>query len=128
MAAATSFIHLHNHSEYSILDGAVRIKDLVAAADELGMPAVALTDHGNIFGAVQFFKEAAKKNIKPILGCELYVAPGSRFERQADSRDQVHHHLLTLVENETGYRNLCKLLTSAYLEGFYYRPRVDKEI
>jgi DNA polymerase-3 subunit alpha len=128
MAAATSFIHLHNHSEYSILDGAVRIKDLVAAAYEYGMPAVALTDHGNIFGAVQFFKEAAKKNIKPILGCELYVAPGSRKDRQADARDQVHHHLVVLVQNETGYRNLCKLLTSAYLEGFYYRPRVDKEI
>ena len=128
MAPATSFIHLHNHSEYSILDGAVRIKDLVAAADEHGMPAVALTDHGNIFGAVQFFKEAAKKNIKPILGCELYVAPGSRKDRQADSREQVHFHLVALVQNETGYRNLCKLLTSAYLEGFYYRPRVDKEI
>ena len=126
--APASFIHLHNHSEYSILDGAVRIKDLIAAADEQGMPAVALTDHGNIFGAVQFFKEAAKKNIKPILGCELYVAPGSRLDRQADSRDQVHFHLVALVENEKGYRNLCKLLTSAYLEGFYYRPRVDKEI
>jgi DNA polymerase III subunit alpha len=122
------YIHLHNHSEYSVLDGAVRIKDLVAAADELGMPAVALTDHGNIFGAVQFFKEAAKKNVKPILGCELYVAPGSRAERQADSREQHHYHLVVLVQNETGYRNLCKLLTLAYLEGFYYRPRVDKEI
>jgi DNA polymerase-3 subunit alpha len=128
MAPATSFIHLHNHSEYSILDGAVRIKDLVAAADEHGMPAVALTDHGNIFGAVQFFKEAKKKNIKPILGCELYVAPGSRKDRQADSREQVHFHLVVLVQNDAGYRNLCKLLTSAYLEGFYYRPRVDKEI
>ncbi len=123
-----SFIHLHNHSEYSILDGAVRIKDLVEAAYDQGMPAVALTDHGNIFGAVQLFKEAEKKNIKPILGCELYVAPGSRLERQADAREQVHYHLVALVENETGYRNLCKLLTSAYLEGFYYRPRVDKEL
>ncbi len=123
-----SFIHLHNHSEYSILDGAVRLRDLVDAAARNAMPAVALTDHGNIFGAVQFFKEAAKKNVKPILGCEVYVAPKSRLEKQADSREQAHFHLVLLVQDETGYRNLCRLLSSAYLEGFYYRPRIDKEI
>ena len=122
------FIHLHNHSEYSILDGAVRIDDLADAAFQNNMPAVALTDHGNIFGAVPFFKEAKKKGIKPILGCEVYVAPKSRLDRQADERDQLHFHLVLLVKNETGYTNLCRLLTKAYLEGFYYRPRIDKEL
>jgi DNA polymerase III subunit alpha len=123
-----SFIHLHNHSEYSILDGAVRIKKLVEAAYEHNMPAVALTDHGNIFGAVQFFKEAAKRGVKPILGCETYVAPKSRTEKQSDSREQIHFHLVLLVKDETGYRNLCELLSKAYLEGFYYRPRIDKDL
>jgi DNA polymerase-3 subunit alpha len=122
------FIHLHNHSEYSILDGAVRLRDLVDAAARNVMPAVALTDHGNIFGAVQFFKEAAKKNVKPILGCEVYVAPRSRLEKQADARDLAHFHLVLLVRDEIGYRNLCRLLSSAYIEGFYYRPRIDKEL
>jgi len=123
-----SFIHLHNHSEYSILDGAVRIKKLVEAAYEHNMPAVALTDHGNIFGAVQFFKEAAKRGVKPILGCETYVAPKSRTEKQSGNREQIHFHLVLLVKDETGYRNLCELLSKAYLEGFYYRPRIDKEL
>jgi DNA polymerase-3 subunit alpha len=123
-----SFIHLHNHSEFSILDGAVRIADLADAAFKNNMPAVALTDHGNIFGAVQFFKEAKKKGIKPILGCEVYVAPKSRLDRQADQRNQLHFHLLLLVKDEAGYKNLCRLLTKAYTEGFYYRPRIDKEL
>jgi len=123
-----SFIHLHTHSEFSILDGAVRIADLADAAFQNNMPAVALTDHGNIFGAVQFFKEAKKKGIKPILGCEAYVAPKSRLDRQADQRDQLHFHLVLLVENDAGYKNLCRLLTKAYTEGFYYRPRIDKEL
>ena len=122
------FIHLHNHSEYSILDGAVRIADLADAAFQNKMPAVALTDHGNIFGAVGFFRAAKAKGIKPILGCEVYVAPKSRLEKQAGDRERVHFHLVLLVKDEKGYRNLCRLITKAYLEGFYYRPRIDKEI
>jgi DNA polymerase-3 subunit alpha len=123
-----SFIHLHNHSEFSILDGALKTAGLVEAAYENKMPAVALTDHGNIFGAVTFFKEAKARDIKPILGCEIYVAPRSRFDKSGDSRAPHHYHLLLLVKNEKGYRNLCLLLSKAYLEGFYYRPRIDKEL
>jgi len=123
-----AFIHLHNHSEYSVLDGAIKVSDLVQAAVDHNMPAVALTDHGNIFGAVQFFKAAKAKGVKPILGCEIYVAAGSRFEKKPGDRDNHHFHLVLLVKNETGYRNLCRLLTAAYLEGFYYKPRIDKDI
>jgi DNA polymerase-3 subunit alpha len=123
-----SFIHLHNHSEYSILDGAIQVADLVDAVFKNNMPAVALTDHGNLFGAVGFFKEAKAKGIKPVLGCEVYIAPKSRFEKQAGEREQLHFHLLLLAKNEKGYRNLCHLVTKAYLEGFYYRPRIDKEL
>jgi DNA polymerase III subunit alpha len=124
-----SFIHLHNHSEYSLLDGCLKISDLVDAAYNQKMPAVAVTDHGNIFGAVEFFKAAKAKGIKPILGCEAYVAPGSRLDKGTNPNEETHHfHLILLVKNEKGYRNLCQLLTSAYLEGFYYRPRIDKEL
>ncbi len=123
-----SFIHLHNHSEFSILDGAGKTADLVEAAYQNKMPAVALTDHGNIFGAVTFFKQAKAREIKPILGCEVYVAPKSRFDKKDNSRELHHFHLLLLVKNERGYRNLCLLLSKAYLEGFYYRPRIDKEL
>ena len=123
-----SFIHLHNHSEYSVLDGAAKTAALVEAAYQNKMPAVALTDHGNIFGAVTFFKEAKAREVKPILGCEIYVAPRSRFDKTGDSRDPHHFHLVLLVKNDRGYRNLCHLLTKAYLEGFYYRPRIDKEL
>ena len=123
-----TFIHLHNHSEYSILDGAVKVEDLVDAAYAAKMPAVALTDHGNIFGAVGFMKAAKAKGIKPILGCEVYIAPGSRHDKNVGERETPHYHLVLLVQDETGYRNLCRLLSKAYLEGFYYRPRIDKEI
>ena len=123
-----SFIHLHNHSEFSILDGALKIEDLVEAAYKNNMPAVALTDHGNIFGAVSFFKEAKAKGIKPILGCEMYVAPESRFEKKAKQSGTNHFHLILLVKDEKGYRNLCQLITKSYLEGFYYKPRIDKEL
>lgn len=123
-----SFIHLHNHSEYSILDGALSIEALVEAAWKNKMPAIAITDHGNIFGAVHFFRKAKERGIKPILGCELYVAPQSRFEKKAERKEPVHFHLTLLVKDEKGYRNLCQLITKAYLEGFYYRPRVDKEL
>ncbi|MCX7974740.1 MAG: DNA polymerase III subunit alpha [Candidatus Aminicenantes bacterium] len=122
----SSFIHLHNHTEYSILDGALRLEDLVEAAFQANMPAVAITDHGNIFGAVAFFKLAKARGLKPILGCEVYLAPKSRFDR---STDEAHnYHLVLLVKDSRGYRNLCHLITNSYLEGFYYKPRIDKEI
>jgi len=123
-----SFIHLHNHSEFSILDGAIKIGDLVEAAYENKMPAVALTDHGNIFGAVSFFKEAKAKGIKPILGCEMYVAPKGRFEKKLKQSEISHFHLVLLAKDEKGYENLCRLITKSYLEGFYYKPRIDKEL
>ena len=123
-----SFIHLHNHSEFSILDGAIKIESLVEAAWKNKMPALALTDHGNIFGAVNFFRRAKERGIKPILGCELYVAPKSRFEKKTKKGDPIHFHLVVLVRDENGYRNLCQLITKSYLEGFYYRPRIDKEL
>jgi DNA polymerase-3 subunit alpha len=106
----------------------VKVEDLVDAAFEAKMPAVALTDHGNIFGAVGFLKAAKAKGIKPILGCEVYIAPGSRHDKNVGERETPHYHLVLLVQDETGYRNLCRLLSKAYLEGFYYRPRIDKEI
>ncbi len=123
-----SFIHLHNHSEFSILDGALKTAALVEAAYRNNMPAVALTDHGNIFGAVSFFKQAKEKDIKPILGCEVYIAPKSRFEKRTEKNMPGHFHLTLLVKDEKGYRNLCQLITMSYLEGFYYRPRMDKEL
>jgi DNA polymerase-3 subunit alpha len=124
-----AFIHLHVHTEYSILDGCLKISDLIDTTYQLNMPAVALTDHGNIFGAVEFFKACRSKGIKPILGCEVYVAPKSRFDRKPGNGDETNnYHLILLVKDEKGYRNLCQLITSAYLEGFYYRPRLDKEI
>jgi DNA polymerase-3 subunit alpha len=124
-----TFVHLHNHSEYSILDGCLKVEALVHAAYEARMPAVAMTDHGNIFGAVQFFKAAKAKGVKPILGCECYVAPQSRLDKKPGTADDIHHfHLVLLVKDDRGYRNLCRLLTQAYLEGFYYRPRIDKEL
>lgn len=122
------FVHLHTHSDFSILDGAVKIEKLVDAALRYEMPAVALTDHGNIFGAVSFFRCAKEKGIKPILGCEVYVAPGSRWDKNPDKTTPNHFHLVLLVKNNTGYKNLCILLTKGYLEGFYYKPRIDKEL
>ncbi len=124
----STFIHLHNHSEFSILDGAFKTADLVEAAYNLKMPAVALTDHGNIFGAVKFCQQAEKRGIKPIIGCEVYVAPESRTDKKHVPSKPRHFHLVLLVKNETGYYNLSKLITKSYLEGFYYRPRIDKEI
>ncbi len=123
------FVHLHVHTEFSLLDGAIRIRPLQKRALDLGMEAVAITDHGNIFGAVQHFQEAEKSGVKPILGCEVYVAPGSRKERSApgDGRPTAYH-LVLLVMNDQGYRNLNRLVTSGHLEGFYYHPRVDMEL
>ncbi|MFQ6037330.1 MAG: DNA polymerase III subunit alpha, partial [Candidatus Aminicenantales bacterium] len=124
----STFIHLHNHSEFSILDGALKTQALVEAAYANNMPAVALTDHGNIFGAVTFFKQAKEKKIKPILGCEMYVAAESRFDKEPGQKGPKHFHLILLVKDEKGYRNLCQLITKSYLEGFYYKPRIDKEL
>lgn len=124
----TPFIHLHNHTEYSILDGALRLADLVKAAKLMNMPAVAITDHGNIFGAVNFFRLAKEHKIKPILGCEMYVASGSRHDKTSDQNQPNHFHLLLLVKDQVGYQNLCQLLTRSYTEGFYYKPRIDKEL
>ncbi|MBM3313464.1 DNA polymerase III subunit alpha, partial [candidate division WOR-3 bacterium] len=123
------FVHLHNHTEYSLLDGASGVEAVVKLATEMGLPALAITDHGNMFGAVKFYKEAKKAGIKPIVGAELYVAPRSRTERKPDQ--EVHEasfHITLLCRNEVGYHNLMKLATRSYLEGFYYRPRIDKEL
>ena len=123
------FVHLHVHSEYSLLDGAARLEKLVGKAKELKFPAIALTDHGNLFGSVDFYTSCAKAGVKPIFGCELYVAPGSRFERSGqDGSYEGASHCTVLVRNRTGHANLMKLVSKAYLEGFYYKPRVDREL
>lgn len=124
------FVHLHCHTQYSLLDGANKIELLLDRVRELKQPAVAMTDHGNLFGAVAFYAEATRHGIKPIIGCEIYVAPTSRFERKGVDRGnkEYNHHLILLAMNRDGYRNLCKLVTLGYTEGFYYRPRVDKEL
>ena len=125
----SEFVHLHVHSEYSLLDGAAQLEKLVAKAKELRFPAIALTDHGNLFGAIDFYLAAQKAGVKPILGCELYVAPGGRRERGSqDGGYEGANHLTVLVRNRTGYRNLVKLVSRAFLEGFYYKPRVDREL
>ena len=123
------FVHLHVHSDYSLLDGACTVPKLVKAAHRMGMRALALTDHGNMFGAIRFYKAALKAGVKPIVGYEAYIAPGSRLDRTAARgiRD-ASFHLTLLARNEKGYRNLLKLATTAYLDGFYYRPRIDKEV
>ncbi len=135
-----NFTHLHLHTQYSLLDGALRLEDLFKRAKELQMPAIACTDHGNMFGAIDFYTRALKAGIKPILGSEIYFTPGSRHDRRApknlktlDSQDEVEgkhqiHHLILLCKNITGYQNLCKLLSKAYQEGFYYKPRADVEL
>jgi len=122
------FIHLHCHSHYSLLDGAGKIKDLVKRAKDLGMPALALTDHGNLFGAQEFYRTAKDAGIKPIIGYEAYVASGHRTEKSAGSQKESSSHLTLLAINHAGYKNLLKLSSIAYLEGFYYRPRIDKEL
>ena len=122
------FVHLHNHTEYSLLDGACRLPALIEKAREYKMPALAITDHGNLFGAIKFYRQAEKAGIKPIIGCEVYVAPQSRFEQSAHGIKEAAFHLTLLAKDEEGYGNLLKLSTAGYLEGFYYRPRVDKEL
>ncbi len=121
------FVHLHTHSEFSLLDGASRIKDLVGKAAEHNMPSLAITDHGVMYGNITFYSEARSAGIKPIMGCEVYVAPRSRTQR--DPRlDKEQYHLVLLAKSEQGYKNLIKLVSIAFSEGFYYKPRVDKEL
>jgi len=129
MKHLADFVHLHNHTTYSLLDGAIKIDDLMVKAKEYGMPALALTDHGNLFGAIEFYKSAKKHGIKPIIGCEAYVAPESRHKKEPlRGFPDAGYHLILLAKNLTGYRNLVKLSSAGYLEGFYHRPRVDKEL
>src|SRR5215212_4988520 len=127
-----SFVHLHLHTEYSLLDGASRPEDLAKRVAKQGMPACAITDHGNMFGAVEFYNAMKKEGVKPIIGCEMYVAYGSRFDKagvedgQADAG--ANNHLIVLAQNDIGYKNLVKLVSAGYTEGFYYKPRIDKEL
>src|SRR5277367_939309 len=123
----TDFVHLHLHTEYSLLDGACRLDRLVDKAHELKFSSLAITDHGAMHGAIEFYQAARAKGIKPIIGCEVYIAPGSRLERKKVEDDK-YHHLGLLAKDETGYKNLIKLTTAAHLEGYYYKPRIDKEI
>ncbi|MCL1912047.1 MAG: DNA polymerase III subunit alpha [Leptospirales bacterium] len=124
------FVHLHNHTDYSILDGAITVSRLIERTKELGMNAVAITDHGNMFGAVEFYQKAKAAGIKPIVGQEFYMAPGSRFQKEfvKDNNDEKNYHLVLLAENEEGYKNLLRLSSAGYTEGFYYKPRIDMEI
>jgi DNA polymerase-3 subunit alpha len=125
----SDYVPLHLHTEYSLLDGAIRIKELVEQANAFRMPAVAITDHGNLFGAVEFYRHATKAGIKPIIGCEVYVAPGNRFEkRHASDVEEASFHFVLLAKDNNGYRNLVTLVTKAYTEGFYYKPRIDIDL
>jgi DNA polymerase III subunit alpha len=127
--AHADFVHLHLHTEYSLLDGACRLDRLMEKAHALQFPALAITDHGVLYGAIDFYQAGPEKGIKPIIGCEVYVAPGSRLEKKAGQRRRdVYHHLGLLAKDETGYKNLVKLATAAHLEGYYYKPRIDKEL
>ena len=123
-----AFTHLHVHTEYSLLDGSSKIEELVARAKELGMDSLAITDHGVMYGAVAFYKAAKAAGIKPILGSEVYVAPGSRFDREPGGGQDRYYHLVLLAENDTGYHNLMKIVSKGFVDGFYYKPRVDYEI
>src|SRR5689334_13516196 len=124
---ADSFVHLHLHTEYSLLDGAVRMKELMKKTAEFEMPAVAITDHGNLHGAIEFYQAATAAGIKPIIGVEAYMAPGSIKDRPNSMRDAAYHFTL-LARDETGYQNLVRLMTTAHLEGMHYKPRIDKEL
>src|SRR5437773_11273766 len=126
--AARSFVHLHTHTEYSLLDGASRIPALFEQAREFQMPALAVTDHGSMFGALEFYEAGRAAGVNPSLGVEAYVAPGARFDRTPGESEEKYRHLTILARNEAGYRNLLRLVTDAHLEGFYHRPRIDKEL
>ncbi|RJQ51794.1 MAG: DNA polymerase III subunit alpha [Nitrospiraceae bacterium] len=125
----SEYVPLHLHTEYSLLDGAIKINDLIAKAIEYNLAAVAVTDHGNMFGAIEFYKKVSKAGLKPIIGCEVYIAPGSRFDKGGTSEaSESSYHLILLCKDLNGYRNLSRLMSKAYLEGFYYKPRIDKDI
>ncbi|SDI04718.1 DNA polymerase III catalytic subunit, DnaE type [Pseudobutyrivibrio sp. 49] len=123
-----SFVHLHTHTEYSLLDGSNKIKSYVAKCKASGMTAAAITDHGNMYGVTKFYDECMAQGVKPIIGCEVYVAPGSRFDREMVKGDDRYYHLILLAENKVGYHNLIKIVSAGYVDGFYYKPRVDFEI
>ena len=123
-----AFTHLHVHTEYSLLDGSCKIKELTARAKELGMDSMAVTDHGVMYGVIDFYRAAREAGIKPIIGCEVYVAPGSRFDREVGSGEDRYYHLVLLAENNRGYQNLMKLVSKGFIDGFYYKPRVDYEV
>ena len=122
------FVHLHVHSHYSLLDGATRVQSLVAKAAEIGMGALGLTDHGNLFGAVDLYTAAEQAGIRPILGIEAYISPTTRQDRSMGNPQTASYHLLLLAENDVGWGNLKRLSSRSYLEGFYYRPRIDREL
>ncbi len=124
----SDFVPLHLHTEYSLLDGSIKIDELVELASRYRMPAIAITDHGNLFGAVEFYKKVSKAGIKPIIGCEVYVAPASRFDRKGAGAPESSFHLILLAKDNAGYRNLVSLVSKAYTEGFYYKPRIDKDL
>ena len=123
-----AFTHLHVHTEYSLLDGSCKIKELAARAKELGMDSMAVTDHGVMYGVIDFYRAAKEVGIKPIIGCEVYVAPGSRFDRETSNGEDRYYHLVLLAENDTGYHNLMKIVSRGFVDGFYYKPRVDYEV
>ena len=123
-----NFAHLHVHTDYSLLDGSAKIKELVHRAKELGFTALAITDHGVMYGVVDFWRACKKEGINPVIGCEVYVAPGSRFEKGGSTSDDRYRHLILLAENDTGYHNLIKIVSIGFTEGYYYKPRVDLEV
>ncbi len=123
-----AFAHLHVHTEYSLLDGSNKIKEYVKRVKELGMNSAAITDHGVMFGVVDFYRVAREEGIKPILGCEVYVAPASRFDKEITGGEDRYYHLVLLAENQVGYENLMKIVSRGFTEGYYYRPRIDMEI
>ncbi len=122
------FTHLHLHTEYSLLDGSGKIKEMIHRAKELGMDSIAITDHGVMYGVIDFYKACLAEGIKPVIGCEVYVAPNSRFDREAGASEERYHHLVLLAENNQGYQNLMKIVSKGFLEGFYYKPRIDREV
>ena len=123
-----AFTHLHVHTEYSLLDGSCKISEICNRAKELGYDSLAITDHGVMYGVIDFYKAAKAAGIKPIIGCEVYVAPGSRFDRELNAGDDKYYHLVLLAENDTGYHNLAKIVSKGFTDGYYYRPRVDLEV
>ena len=123
-----AFTHLHVHTEYSLLDGSNKIKEYVKRVKELGMDSAAITDHGAMYGVIDFYRACKEEGINPVLGCEVYVAPNSRFDREVTGGDDRYYHLVLLAENNKGYENLMKIVSRGYTEGYYYKPRVDMEV